>query len=113
MEDGTTYSFGKLNLKIADGYRVPTPEEWDIAKAKSRRYIHPIPPIQARARMGAELMSELSEHGVMEVRRVVKGNIAILPKLRDLYRIENTLRAWSSSLTEPQYVIAPKTSDPS
>lgn len=111
MEDGTTIRFGRMILKIADGYRVPTEEELNRARAVTQRYIHPIPPVQVRDRVGNELKAEMARHGVMEVQRVVKGNI-MPAKLADLYKTENTLRTLSGMVSTPPDATAQETGEP-
>lgn len=112
MENDTVISFGRITLKIADGYRVPTEEECSRASAATKRYIHPIPPVQVRDRVGNELKAEMARHGVLDVQRVIKGNIAMPAKLADLYKTEHMLRTLSGMVSKPPDATTQETSEP-
>ena len=102
----------RLEFDDDDDCRIPTAEEWNRARAVTKPYIHPIPPVQDRDKVGRELKAEMARHGVMEVLRVVKGNIAKPAKLADLYKTENTLRTWSGMVSTPPDATAQETSEP-
>lgn len=101
----------RLEFDDDDDCRIPTAEEWNRARAVTKPYIHPIPPVQDRDKVGRELKAEMARHGVMEVLRVVKGNIAKPAKLADLYKTENTLRTWSGMVSTPPDATAQETSE--
>lgn len=90
-------------LEFADGYRIPTTEEWNAAAEKSKDYTPPEPPIYVWSRLEQALI------GAMMLQGVIHGNIA---DLSELYRVENILRTWSGIVSTPPDATAQETSEP-